>query len=162
MNHGLFSWFSFQNSCCFPKRASFEDILFLFKVEENENKTLLINTLPISEQSILIPKTFDATIEEHTINEIVERQHQHQWTIFIYGRNSTDHTIEKRYKQIYALGFSYSNIWIYYGGLFEYVMLQELYGKECFPLIGKITENDFFRLKPCRENPTVPCLPPSI
>ena len=39
--------------------------------------------------------------------------------------------MNKKYQQLYSLGFY--NIFVYLGGLFEWLMLQDIYGKELFP-----------------------------
>ena len=47
--------------------------------------------------------------------------------IIIYGKNSIDITAENKYNQIKSLGFM--NVLLYSGGLFEWLLLQDIYGK---------------------------------
>ena len=50
--------------------------------------------------------------------------------IIIYGKNSIDITAENKYNQIKSLGFI--NVLLYSGGLFEWLLLQDIYGKDEF------------------------------
>jgi hypothetical protein len=51
--------------------------------------------------------------------------------IIIYGKNCNDDTIYKKYNQLLSFGFY--NTFIYTGGLFEWLLLQDIYGNEEFP-----------------------------
>jgi hypothetical protein len=64
--------------------------------------------------------------------------------IIVYGKNSNDITILHKYEQLVKLGFT--NVHIYTGGIFEWMLLYEIYGKELF----KITryEIDILRYRP--------------
>ena len=64
--------------------------------------------------------------------------------IIIYGKNSNDITILHKYEQLVKLGFT--NVHIYTGGIFEWMLLHEIYGKDLF----KITryEIDILRYRP--------------
>ena len=53
------------------------------------------------------------------------------YTIIIYGKNVLDETTKSKYKQLNNLGFK--SVYIYSGGLFEWSLLQEVYGKDNFP-----------------------------
>lgn len=130
------------SSSVFPKRVGFEDVLFAMK----QRNCLLMNTMPREEQDYLIAHTIRFHEEETRINNIIDDNVQHQYIVIIYGRNTMDETIEKRYSQMIHLGFHKSNVWIYYGGLFEYSMLQEMFGQEMFPSIG--TCRDLLKYKP--------------
>ena len=46
--------------------------------------------------------------------------------IVIYGGNANDESISIKYQQLLKLGFT--NIYIYPGGLFEWLCLQDIYG----------------------------------
>ena len=63
--------------------------------------------------------------------------------IIIYGKNSNDETPIKKCEQLLELGFS--NIYIYAGGLFEWLLLQDIYGSELFPTTTK--QNDLLKYK---------------
>jgi len=64
--------------------------------------------------------------------------------IVVYGKNSNDITILHKYDQLVKLGFT--NVHIYTGGIFEWMLLHEIYGKDLF----KITkyEIDILRYRP--------------
>ena len=51
--------------------------------------------------------------------------------IIIYGKNAHQTKLFKKYEQLLKLGFI--NVYIYPGGLFEWLCLQDIYGKENFP-----------------------------
>jgi hypothetical protein len=103
---------------------------------------LLINTLPESEQNCLIVNTVPAQKEEHIINHHMYSSKRIR--ILIYGRNSSDEKVYKKYDQLVKLGFS--NVFIYLGGLFEWLMLQDIYGYDEFPTT--IKQIDFLKYKP--------------
>ena len=67
--------------------------------------------------------------------------------IIIYGKNSNDETIYKKHKQLQELGFV--NIYVYPGGLFEWLLLQDIYGQEDFPTTSQ--ELDILKFKPVKQ-----------
>lgn len=124
-------------------KVSYEDIQMI--VYRNQNlaySVLLINTLPEKMQHCLIKTTVDIRIEEQVINEHISNNRNIM--IIIYGKNSNDISILNKYEQLVKLGFI--NVHIYTGGLFEWLLLYELYGKELF----KITkyERDHLKYRP--------------
>jgi hypothetical protein len=121
------------------QKINFEDMQTACK---SPDTYMLINTLSESEQDCLIINTVSASKEEQLIN-------QHMYSskrivIVVYGRNSNDDKIYKKYDQLLKLGFS--NVFIYVGGLFEWLMLQDIYGYEEFPTT--IKQLDFLKYKP--------------
>ena len=56
--------------------------------------------------------------------------------IIIYGKNHRDLKIIEKYNQLKKLGFT--NVYIYFGGLFEWLLLKEYYGEINFPIDGKM------------------------
>jgi hypothetical protein len=99
------------------------------KLAINNKKYTIINTLSLTDQTCLIKSTIDAQKEESTINELLAK---YEDTIFIiYGRNSTDDTPTKKYDQLIKLGFE--KVYIYSAGLFEWLLLQNVYGEQEFP-----------------------------
>ncbi len=119
-------------------KVSFEDLQWLFK--GNNNDYLLINTLDATEQNCLIKETLSIDKEVETINSLKNKN----INIIIYGRNANDESISKKYGQLLTLGFT--NIYIYPGGLFEWLCLQDIYGYEKFPTSGKLL--DILKFKP--------------
>lgn len=121
------------------QRLNFEDIQDTIK---NKNKYIIINTLSISEQMCLIPNTIDINNEESVINNLVSQNNSRE--IIIYGKNSNDMTIYDKYEQLAKLGFR--NIYVYPGGIFEWLCLQDIYSDELFPTTKK--ELDILKYKP--------------
>ena len=120
------------------KKINFEDMQSVIK---NPEIYLIINTLPLSEQQCLIVNTTLANEEEIIINKFIKENKNIR--IIIYGRNCNDETINKKYQQLYSLGFY--NIFVYSGGMFEWLMLQDIYGKDLFPTTKK--ELDLLKYK---------------
>ena len=118
-------------------KVSFEDLQWFIK--GNPNNYLLINTLDPTEQECLIKETLPINQEVETINKLKNKKTH----IIIYGRNTSDESISKKYTQLLTLGFTY--VYIYPGGLFEWLLLQEIYGEENFPTT--IREIDLLKYK---------------
>lgn len=116
-----------QTSC---QKCNFEDIQYSLK----EKNVMLINTLPGDKQDLLIIGTTPISNEERTINSLLGKQLNKK--IIIYGKNSNDETIYKKYNQLKDLGFT--NMYLYVGGLFEWMLLQDIYGADEF----QTTKND--------------------
>lgn len=122
----------------------FEDIKYAIK---NTDKCILINTLKIGEQDILIKNTTMAEIEEDLINSLLENYHHLKKKVIIYGRNDCDESVLKKYNQILGLGFS--QVFVYRGGLFDWLLLQEIYGSEEFPTTKKC--QDLLNYRPVKK-----------
>jgi hypothetical protein len=120
-------------------KVGFEDILKL-----KPGSTILINTLPLSEQSYLIKNTTGFDNEENIINQSMKDDCQ--LVIIIYGKNSLDGSIEEKYSQLKSIGYTENKLYIYYGGLFEWCMLQDVFGVDNFESIGKCI--DILKYKP--------------
>ena len=121
------------------KKINYEDMQTVIK---NPEIYLIINTLPLSEQQCLIVNTTLANDEETIINKFIKENKNIR--IIIYGKNCNDETIHKKYQQLYSIGFY--NIFVYSGGMFEWLMLQDIYGKDLFPTTKK--ELDLLKYKP--------------
>jgi len=113
------------------KKVNFEYVKNLLNKSE---LYLLINTLKVEEQDCLIPTTVQCNKEESIINEHIKKMNK-DIKIIIYGMNCNDETPIYKYKQLYLLGFY--NTYIYSGGLFEWLMLQDIYGSTEFPTTSK-------------------------
>lgn len=124
-------------------KISFENIVSVIKNFENDGgdstqpPILIINTLPIHEQSYLIQYTIACDVEEDIINESLQTCKN---KIIIYGKNNMDKTMERKYSQLLTLGYLERNICIYYGGLFEWSLLRDIYGEDTFKTVGKSTD----------------------
>ena len=121
------------------KKVNFEDIKEIVK---NPNKYILINTLKIDDQNCLISGTIDINKEEGVINNCFKQKKKVK--IILYGKNSNDVSLFKKYEQLVNLGFT--NVYLYPGGLFEWLCLQDIYGYEEFPTTTE--ERDLLKFKP--------------
>jgi Rhodanese-like domain len=122
------------------QKVNFEDIQTAIK---NPNSYLLINTLPNSVQTCLIKNTVLAEREEELINQHLKNYNKNL-KIILYGKNTNDPSVLKKYSQLTSLGFT--NVYIYQGGLFEWLLLQDIYGTAEFPTTSK--ELDILKYKP--------------
>ena len=120
-------------------RISFEDMQ---SASKNPETNLIINTLPESEQGCLIVGTVTVEQELMLINRYLKENKNVR--IILYGKNCNDETVQKKYQQLYALGFI--NVYVYQGGLFEWLMLQDIYGKDFFQTTS--VQPDLLRFKP--------------
>jgi hypothetical protein len=114
-----------------PKYINFEDMQIILK----KNDYIIINTLSIYEQECLIKNTIPYHEEEKIINDSLSFFSKPNKKIVIYGKNCCDESINKKYKQLLSLGFI--DIFIYKGGIFEWLLLQDIYGNESFPTTSK-------------------------
>jgi len=121
------------------KKVNYEDIQNILKSKSSD--VLLLNSLDLKEQKCLIPNTLDAYREEEKINSIIKNLYT---KIIIYGKNTSDKNIEKKYLKLIEIGFI--NVYIYPGGLFEWLCLQDIYGNEDFPTTSD--ELDILKYKP--------------
>ena len=121
------------------QKINFEDMQTVYK---NPELYLLINTLPVSEQGCLIYNTIKPEQEEGVINKYMSGNKGIR--IILYGKNSNDEFIYKKYNQLAGLGFA--NVYVYIGGLFEWLMLQDIYGFDNFPTTSK--QLDLLKFKP--------------
>ena len=97
---------------------------------------MLINTLDNDKQECLIKNTISASNEEELINKYLKRNKSIK--ILIYGENCSDNKVISKYNQLYKLGFV--NLYVYLGGIFEWLLLQDIYGDDEFPTTSKIID----------------------
>jgi hypothetical protein len=123
---------------------NFEDVQHIITNNKNNitHKTLLINVLKEYEQACLIKNTIDAKNEVNIINECL-KTHKHIH-IIIYGKHNCDENVEKKQKQLSSLGFV--NVFAYKGGIFEWLLLQDIFGNDLFPTTTN--ELDILKFKP--------------
>lgn len=121
------------------KKINYEDMQTVVK---NPEIYLLINTLPSVSQDCLISTTVSIDQEEATINKYMKENRNIR--IIIYGKNCNDDLVDKKYQQLLSLGFY--NIFVYRGGMFEWLLLQDIYGKDLFQTNKK--ELDILKYKP--------------
>ena len=125
----MYSWL-LGGTQSISNKVNFEDIQSIIK--NNNSNFLLINTLPKTEQNCLIRGTISVDNEVDIINTHLKKA---EVSIIIYGKNTNDRTLIKKHNQLLQLGFN--KVYIYLGGLFEWLCLQDIYGKNSFPTIGE-------------------------
>jgi len=123
------------------QKMNFEDIQTILK-ENTNTPCLLINTLREDQQSCLLPKTVSFMKEESIVNQYI--QTNKNIPIVVYGLHCNDASIYKKYNQLITLGFT--QVSLYPGGMFEWLLLQDIYGEEDFPTTAK--EYNLLRFKP--------------
>lgn len=122
------------------QKINFEDMQTVCK---NHESYILMNTLPDTEQNCLIFNTITPQQEETLMNNFLQNGRKNV-KIIIYGRNCNDETANKKYEQLLKLGFR--NVYIYVGGIFEWLLLQDIYGNNEFPTTSK--QLDILKYKP--------------
>lgn len=122
------------------RKINFEDVQYIIRFPERH---IIINTLPVLEQDFLLPNTMNIHKEEELMNQLLQTGKK-EVNIIIYGKNCNDDKLYTKYQQLTSLGFY--NVFVYPGGLFEWLMLQDIYGTTDFPTTKK--ELDLLRFKP--------------
>ena len=132
-------------------KVNYEDIQCAYKPENHNYHApthtqpwLLINTLPPGMQGCLIPGTLPIDEEEVAMNALIAVSDGKNREIIVYGKNANDDTVYKKYQQLMGLGFR--NVRVYPGGMFEWLLLQDIYGAASFPTTSK--EMDLLKYKP--------------
>ena len=129
------------NSQSHTNKINFEDVQYI--LNKNTDGYMLINTLIESEQGCLIPRTIPAINEVELLNNLLKKGNK-DIKLVVYGRNCNDEKIYTKYNQLISLGFFH--VYVYTGGLFEWLMLQDIYGATEFPTTKK--ELDIIKYKP--------------
>jgi len=106
----------------------------------NDPNYTIINTLPNDKQNCLIKNTLSINEEIKFLNDNLNNPNIN---IVLYGLNSNDDSIINKYKQLLKLG--YSNIYVYTGGIFEWLLLQDIYGFDNFKTTSQ--EIDILKFK---------------
>jgi len=104
----------------------------------------LITTIPITfmggfgnRDIPLISGTLAPEREEAYVNELLESLDAvslSETLVIVYGRNAMDKSVVEKAKQMYSLGFT--SVCVYSGGMFEWCLLQDVYGEKEFPMEG--------------------------
>ncbi len=129
------------NSISTIKKVSFDEVQ---QVINTLTAPTLINTLPIDKQDCLIPNTIPVSQEESIINAFLKNGNT-DIRLIVYGTNCNDDTMFIKYNQLVSLGFK--NISVYVGGLFEWLLLQDVVGCADFPTTKKVNELEFLNYK---------------
>jgi hypothetical protein len=125
------------------KKINYEDMQTAVR---NPEIYMLINTLPVDNQDCLIATTVAVEKEEAVINKYLRENRGIR--IIIYGKHCNDDLVNQKYQQLLTLGFT--NIYAYIGGLFEWLLLHDIYGKDLFPIINNNSKKniDILKYKP--------------
>ena len=105
------------------------------ELQKKKGEFVLINTLPLNKQHYLIKGTLSAHEESQRMNEYLYKNKKVD--IIIYGVDAQDPSISKKFIQLKSLGFE--NVSVYMGGIFEWALLQEVYGSN-FPTEGTLSD----------------------
>ena len=118
-------------------KVGFDDVRWIMKHNRKgdlaASRFWLINTLPTHEQMYLIPGTVPCQMEEAWVNEVIGDLNRNldDYILVIYGKNNVDDSVDRKFTQLTKLGFT--QVFIYYGGMFEWCLLQDVYGNDLFP-----------------------------
>jgi hypothetical protein len=124
--------------------SSFETIHFKELQTLIGTNILLLNTLSQENQSYLIYGTLYASKETEQMNLYLKTNRSIE--IILYGKDHLDRSMIEKYNQLKQLGFT--RIRIYFGGLFEWALLQDIYGQNLFKTHGTVKDPlDVFYMK---------------
>ena len=129
------------NSNSVSNKLNYEDVQHAINASE---KYIIINTMSPLYQSCLIPRTMPIEKEEDFINNIISKKAFDSVSVIVYGLNANDESAYKKYQQLKTLGIL--QVYIYSGGMFEWLLLQDVYGSTLFPTTTR--ELDILKYKP--------------
>lgn len=98
-----------------------------FQHSPHPPKWILVNTMKNTPeyQQCILPYTIPPSLEEPIMNWFLQKKYLSNIKIIVYGLNTCDALPEKKYNQLRNLGFT---TYIYQGGMFEWLLLQDIYG----------------------------------
>jgi hypothetical protein len=134
--------FSFASNMSESHKIGYEDMQYAIK----QPSYMIINTLKEQEQDCLITNTIRYDQEEQRMNQCIRNGENGTVCVIIYGRHCNDEGIYKKYNQLVTLGFVH--LYIYTGGLFEWLLLQDVYGASHFPTTR--VELDILKYRPMK------------
>ena len=108
-----------------PKRANYEDV----QIALTSPAYVIISVLDENDQSVLIKSTVPCAAEIAAVEAAISAKR----SIVVYGRHANDAKVYAKYAQLVKLG---AQVHLYAGGLFEWLLLQDIYGAEQFPTNG--------------------------
>ena len=117
-------------------KINFESLQNIINNNITCGQFMIINTLENNNQNCLIKNTLSPEEEISALNNYLKNNKS--INILIYGENCCDTKVIDKFNQLYKLGFT--NIYIYIGGLFEWLLLQDIYGDDEFPTTTKIID----------------------
>jgi len=118
-------------------QIGFDVVQDFLQTKTTNTNTILVSTLSKTDQECMIQTTKSPEEEETIINEMLEKT-SNITRIILYGKNARDATLSKKANQLKTLGLlSRIQLQVYNGGMFEWLLLQEIYGAELFPTTTK-------------------------
>jgi len=114
----------------FTKRPNFVNFELVQEAISLPLEYVLLNTMATSEQECLIHGTLKASTEEQVLNDMLNKLSVREKKIIVYGKNHADAKVDQKYNQLKQLGFV--DVSIYKGGMFEWLLLQDIYGSKLF------------------------------
>lgn len=128
------------------KKVNFEDIQYF--IAKDRKDFILMNTLNKDEQTCLIKGTISIRDEEPILNKCLKSAKN--INIIIYDKNAHQKKLLEKYEQLIGLGFM--NVYMYPGGLFEWLLLQDIYGYENFPTTCRDLDILKYKAQPMFKN----------
>jgi hypothetical protein len=123
------------NSISIQNIVNFEDVQ---QFVSGTKSHILINVMETFDQDILILNTISAETEADVINSLID-EGDFDRKILVYGKNTAD--IEKVFnKQKKLMNYGFTEVYVYLGGLFEWVLLQDIYGKDLFKTSRSVSD----------------------
>ena len=126
----MFGLFSYD-----PQYVNFENVQ---QACQRSTYYILINVLSIQEQDCLIKGTIDASLEEQIVNEMLSSIVEPDKPIIVYGKNNQDKRVIQKATQLHNLGVK--QVYIYQGGMVEWLLLQDIYGDEQFSTTKRVID----------------------
>lgn len=136
------------------QKVNYEDI----QEACGNNDYMMISTISTTQQMCLIKFTIACEKEEELLNKLMKTNKNVK--LIVYGLNNNDETIYAKYYHLQKCGFT--SVYIYTGGLFEWLCLQDIYGDELFATTKK--ELDILKYKPksCLNQHTITDYPHNL
>ena len=125
-------------------KINFESLKNIINNKTTKGPFLIISTLNTLDQECLIKNTVSPDKEIELINNYLRENKN--INIVIYGENCCDSKVISKYNQLHSLGFI--NLYVYIGGLFEWLLLQDIYGYDEFPTTREIIDILKYKGKP--------------
>lgn len=108
-----------------------------------EKNGILIHIM--DNDAMLISGTTPIDKETVTINQLLNDR-EYDTNIIVYGKNTDDYErLVKKRSQLITLGFR--RVWFYPGGLFEWSLLQDIFGMGQFPTTNVVRDIISYRPK---------------
>lgn len=109
---------------------SIQKINFEYMQDEiKNNSSYIISTMPTDKQECLIKGTLTPAREVEILNQYLKTNTSLK--LIVYAMNACDDSLASKCQQLLKLG--YTNLYVYAGGLFEWLLLQDIYGADMFP-----------------------------